>query len=180
MAAAAAACIFRVLLRAARKDNAGRTAAALPFPDLSAGLFPLGGGGCGLKAKPYCTLSPQQQQQPSAPPPDMKSYLWKSYNEAKRVTKGEREYQGLGGWMGKEGCPSRRASARARLPSWRGACCTFLQLFVLFQKKTKPKASGFPRCPSRIAEREALPSFSSHFPLWLLFVLGGLQNDFKK
>ncbi|KAG8138246.1 putative 5'-nucleotidase domain-containing protein [Naja naja] len=81
--AVAAAGAFRVLFRAAGKDNAGRTA-AVPFPDLSAGLS-LGSGG--LKAKPYCTLSPQQQRQPSAPPPDMKSYLWKSYNEAKRVTK---------------------------------------------------------------------------------------------
>uniref|UniRef100_A0A803TJC1 5'-nucleotidase domain containing 3 n=1 Tax=Anolis carolinensis TaxID=28377 RepID=A0A803TJC1_ANOCA len=36
-----------------------------------------------LKANPFCTLAPQQ---PSAPL-DMKSYLWKRYNEAKKVTK---------------------------------------------------------------------------------------------
>lgn len=36
-------------------------------------------------AAPYCTVARQQRR-----PPDMRSYLWSRYREAKRVTKGER------------------------------------------------------------------------------------------
>uniref|UniRef100_A0ACB8FND8 Uncharacterized protein n=1 Tax=Sphaerodactylus townsendi TaxID=933632 RepID=A0ACB8FND8_9SAUR len=70
MAAAAAA---RVLLEATGKECARRAAPA-------SGLCSSGG----LKTGGYCTLAPQQ---PSTPPPDMKSYLWTRYNDAKKVTK---------------------------------------------------------------------------------------------
>lgn len=61
----------RALLAAGRAGAGGRRGRVLP----AAGTAPL------------CTVAPQQQQQPS---PDMKSYLWSRYKEAKRVTKGER------------------------------------------------------------------------------------------
>ncbi|XP_071584486.1 5'-nucleotidase domain-containing protein 3 [Heliangelus exortis] len=65
MAAAAA----RSLLAAGRSRAGGRRCRALPA----------------AAAAPYCTVAPQQQQQ--QPSPDMKSYLWSRYKEAKRVAK---------------------------------------------------------------------------------------------
>uniref|UniRef100_A0A8C4Y9R2 5'-nucleotidase domain containing 3 n=1 Tax=Gopherus evgoodei TaxID=1825980 RepID=A0A8C4Y9R2_9SAUR len=71
MAAAAA----RSLLGAGRAGCAGRAAAGLCCCS-------------GSRASPHCTVAPQQQQQPPpAPTPDMKSYLWARYREAKKVTK---------------------------------------------------------------------------------------------
>lgn len=54
----------------------------------AAGLCGCGAGA--FRASPLCTLAPlQQQPPPPAAPPDMKSYLWSHYKEAKKVTKGE-------------------------------------------------------------------------------------------
>lgn len=66
-----AAVVARSLLAAGRAS--GRRCRALPVAG----------------AAPHCTVAPQQQQQ-QQPAPDMKSYLWSRYKEAKRVTKGER------------------------------------------------------------------------------------------
>lgn len=108
-AVAVAAASARVLLGSARKAGAGWAAAAAA--PASAGLCSCCSGS-GLRANPFCTAAPQQQQQPSsAPPPDMKNYLWKRYNEAKKVTKGERG--GLACWPGSQG---RSAFPRARPP----------------------------------------------------------------
>ncbi|KAJ6658923.1 hypothetical protein lerEdw1_019559 [Lerista edwardsae] len=103
-AAGVAATRARVLLGSARK--AAAAAAASPA---SAGLCACCSGSA-LRANPFCTAAPQQQQQPSsAPPPDMKNYLWKRYNEAKKVTKGEA--------VGLAGFP-REGSAPARAPGF--------------------------------------------------------------
>lgn len=97
MAAAVAA---RSLLAAGRARAGGRRCRARALP--AAG------------AAPYCTVAPQQQQR-RQPPPDMKSYLWSRYKEAKRVTKGER----------RAGARGPRAAAAAGLP-WPcqpSSCC---------------------------------------------------------
>ncbi|XP_053114320.1 5'-nucleotidase domain-containing protein 3 isoform X2 [Hemicordylus capensis] len=89
MAAAVAASV-RVLLGTAAKAGAARAAAAPASASSSAGLCCCcsSSNGGSLKANPFCTAAPQQQQpSAAAPPPDLKNYLWKRYNEAKKVTK---------------------------------------------------------------------------------------------